>query len=84
MSGFQHKNGSFSLFKNAKDGNEARPDYYGDGVDLGGNPIKVAAWIKEGKAGKFMSCTMQLKNDQQVKKKPLEEDRAFTDDTLPF
>lgn len=58
---FEHRRGSFSLFKNDKGDNENRPDYTGDGLDPEGKPIKVSAWIKQGKNGKFMSCSIQYK-----------------------
>ena len=58
---YEQKPGQFVLFKNDKDGNESRPDYRGDGLDLDGKPIQVAAWIKQGKKGKFMACNIQLK-----------------------
>jgi len=57
---YEHKPGSFSLFKNDKGDNPKRPDYTGTGADLEGNAIKVSAWIKEGGKGKFMSCNFQL------------------------
>ena len=58
---YQPKPGSFSLFKNDKQGNANRPDYTGDGLDLDGKPIRVSAWVKQGKNGKFMSCNIQYK-----------------------
>ena len=36
---FEPKPGQFSLFKNDKGDNDARPDYTGDGADLDGNQI---------------------------------------------
>ena len=61
---FEHKPGSFALFKNHHKGeNERAPDYKGDGKDLDGNTIEVAAWIKEGAKGKFMSCVFKRKGD---------------------
>lgn len=83
------KAGQFALFKNDKGGNESRPDYVGDGADLQGNPIKVSAWLKEGKAGKFMSCSMQPKNTGQVPKEakkeaPFASDKSMPDDQIPF
>jgi len=53
---FEHKPGQFTLFKHDKKGNERAPDYSGDGKDLQGKAIRVAAWIKTGKTSKFMSC----------------------------
>jgi len=58
---FEHKPGSFSLFKNDKGDNPNRPDYTGEGMSLDGVPVKVSAWLKEGKNGKFMSCQFQEK-----------------------
>ena len=46
---------SFVLFKNDKDGNEARPDYTGKLTDESGKEWRIAAWIKDGAKGKFMS-----------------------------
>ena len=62
---YEHKPGSFTLFKNDKDGNEKRPDYTGEGMDLEGRLIRVSAWIKQGKNGKFMSCNIQKKSAEQ-------------------
>lgn len=85
---FEHKPGQFSLFKNDKQGNESRPDYWGEGKDLEGRPIRVSAWIKQGKAGKFMSCNFQLKSERsQPKTEAKSPDRGRLqdmDDDLPF
>lgn len=62
---YEHKPGTFSLFKNDKKGNEKAPDYRGDGKDFDGNAVEVAAWLKDGAKGKFMSCTFKLKGQQQ-------------------
>lgn len=59
---FEHKPGSFSLFKVDKQGNEKRPDYSGPGKDLTGQEIEVAAWLRDGGKGKFMSCTFKIKD----------------------
>ena len=61
---YEHKPGSFALFKNDKKGNEKAPDYRGMGKDLEGSDIEVAAWIREGGKGKFMSCTFKLKRER--------------------
>lgn len=66
---YEQKPGQFVLFKNNKDGNEARPDYTGDGLDLEGKPIRVAAWIKQGKNAKFMACNIQAKDAPKQKAK---------------
>jgi len=51
---FQMKDNSFNLFKNDKEGKEARPDYQGK-IRINGKEMRLAAWIKEGQNGKFMS-----------------------------
>jgi len=79
---YEPKPGSFSLFKNDKGDNEKRPDYTGDGLDPEGKPIKVSAWIKQGKNGKFMSCNIQYKTQGEtpVERNPV----ADIDSDLPF
>ena len=62
---YEQKPGDFVLFKNDKGDNPKRPDYRGDGIDLNGNPLEIACWIKEGKKGKFMSCTMKAQSQQK-------------------
>ena len=81
---YEHKPGTFSLFKNDKGDNEKRPDYTGEGMGLDGTPIKVSAWLKDGAKGKFMSCKFEEKSSGPVKvlvaKKPVELDS----DSIPF
>lgn len=45
------------LFKNDKGDNEKRPDYKGK-IDIAGKEYELAAWIKEGKSGKFLSLKL--------------------------
>lgn len=87
---FEHKPGSFSLFKNDKGGNDQRPDYRGEGKDLDGNAIELAAWIRrvEGKTP-FMACTFKLKGEPAAKPaaKPAAQSDggiAGMDDDIPF
>ena len=50
---------------------------------MNGEPVWVSAWIREGAKGKFMSCSMQHKNqDQPVKKKA--DVMSDLDNDLPF
>ena len=65
MSGYQQKDGQGALFKNDKGGNEARPDYRGS-VTINGTEYELAAWIKDGQKGKFMSLSAKPKEDRQV------------------
>ena len=78
---YEHKPGTFSLFKNDKQGNDKRPDYTGTGADADGNPIRVSAWLKDGQKGKFMSCRIE---PQQEKAKPAPAKPDDLDDDIPF
>ena len=80
---FQYKPGSFSLFRNTKKlAGDRLPDYKGEGKDTDGNDIEVAAWIRDGAKGKFMSCTMKPKAATQppAKVPPMPSD----DSDIPF
>jgi len=79
---FEHKPGSFSLFKNDKQGNEKRPDYTGDGMSLDGKHIKVSAWLKDGAKGKFMSCKFEEKTAGEPMKNAPAQHPA--DQEIPF
>ena len=79
---YEQKPGDFTLFKNDKEGNEKRPDYTGNGLSLDGSKIKVSAWIKQGKSGKFMSCRFQ-----PLTQAPAGKPRRMDDDeesNIPF
>lgn len=57
---------SGALFKNDKDGNEARPDFTGN-LDVEGSEYRIAAWKKVSKAGNtFLSLKIDLKQEQAV------------------
>jgi hypothetical protein len=79
---YEHKPGTFSLFKNDKQGNDKRPDYKGDGVDIDGTPVRVSAWLRDGKNGKYMSCKIEPKEARQEPAKPAQDDGLDSD--LPF
>jgi len=51
---FEQRDNGGAIFKNDKDGNEARPDYTGNCM-VNGKEMRIAAWIKQGQKGKFMS-----------------------------
>ena len=65
---YEAKPGTFSLFKNQNKQKETHPDYSGDGKDFDGNEIYVSAWLKDGKNGKFMSCSFKLKDAKPAAK----------------
>jgi hypothetical protein len=80
---FEQRDNSGVLFKNDKKGNEKAPDYTGMGM-VDGFEYKFAAWIKEGKKGKFMSVNFQRKDDEKEHQKPQQSNRDEVDVDLPF
>ena len=79
---YEPKPGQFSLFKHDKKGNDKAPDYSGDGMDLQGSRVRVAAWLKEGNGGKFMSCRLSYPQ-KPSESKPSEKPDDIESD-LPF
>ena len=69
---FEQKPGTGTLFKTDKK-SDKHPDYRGKILDQNGKEWALAAWVKEGKKGNFLSLKM-------------DEPRAKTDDSneLPF
>lgn len=56
MSNYQMQEGQFTLFKNNNVANNG-PQYTGE-IMVGGKKMRLAAWVKEGKNGKFFSGKM--------------------------
>ncbi len=54
MAGYEQREMSGILFKNDKKTGENHPDYRGS-CKINGAELEVAAWIKQGKASKFLS-----------------------------
>jgi hypothetical protein len=69
---YEMREGSGSLFRNDKDGNEKRPDYRGDAL-INGEVLEISAWIKEGKNGKFMSLSFKPKEAKATKPAPTQQ-----------
>jgi hypothetical protein len=74
---YEPKDGSGVLFKNEKK-KDTHPDYRGD-IMVGGKQYELAAWIKEGKKGKFMSLSAKPKAKEEKK-----GSAADLDDDIPF
>ena len=60
---YEHKENSGSIFRNDKEGKEARPDYTGtakiDGVDY-----RVASWVNTTQEGKeYLSLKFELQEE---------------------
>ena len=73
------------LFKNDKEGNENRPCYTGK-INVDGRELRLAAWIKQGQKGKFMSLNVsefQQQREQTSSQDPFASD-GVDDSSIPF
>lgn len=82
---YQQRDMSGQLFKNDKGDNPKRPDYRGS-ITIGGVEYELAAWIKEGQRGKFMSLNAKVKEARQEKPQTISNNMQPDefDDSLPF
>lgn len=77
---FEQKEGQGALFKNDRKAQPNQPDYTGNAL-VGGVTMRVAAWIKEGKKGKFMSLSIQPEGDKPKRDSGRAED---IESDIPF
>ena len=77
MSDFQQRENTGALFRNTRKDKPSQPDYRGD-LNVGGEAYELAAWLKEGKNGKFLSLSVK------PKEAPRPTDKPDFDDPLPF
>lgn len=69
------------LFKNHKKETEKHPDYTGR-INVNGTDWRLAAWLKEGKNGKFLSLSV---SEQTEKREPASSNTPIDlDDEVPF
>jgi hypothetical protein len=71
------------LFKNDKKETEKHPDYKGS-CEIEGTEYWIAAWIKEGQKGKFMSLSFSLKEEAKKPAPKKAEKIEADEDALPF
>lgn len=76
-----------NLFKNDKGDNDKRPDYRGDAM-INGELVEMAAWIKDGQKGKYMSISFKVKEEAPAKPQPKQRQAVMVDDMphdeIPF
>lgn len=75
MSDYVQKDGTGVLFKNERKEKESHPDRTGT-ITVGGKQYRLAAWIKDGKKGKFLSLSI---SDFQPKEKKHADTGRSTD-----
>jgi len=68
------------LFKNDKKTQDKHPDYRGE-ANVGGTEYWLAAWIKQGQKGKFMSIAFSLKDEPAKTVNPVDDE---LDEGIPF
>lgn len=75
---YEYKAGQFSLFKNTKKEKENQPDYQGDGADLSGQLIRIAAWKKTDKNGNlWLSCKFDIPKPKEAPKEQLSDEIPY-------
>lgn len=97
MSGYQPKPGDVSVFKNDRKEKDTHPDYRITGLDLNGDKIKGALWLKTDRNGnKYMSGKIEADTYQREGEFPAGDrgadrgvsgsDRqpAYNDSDVPF
>ena len=72
------------LFKNDKATNDRAPQFTGK-INIGGKELRLAAWVKEGKNGKFFSLKVSEFENKEPKPKPKTADVfGDLDSDVPF
>lgn len=81
---YEHKEGYGSIRKNTlKDEGSQQPDYRGD-IMLDGKVWEIAGWIKQGKAGSFLSLKGQEPREKQDAPRPKAKTAHDIEDDIPF
>jgi hypothetical protein len=70
------------LFKNQSE-NEKAPAYKGK-INVDGKDYELAAWIREGKSGKFMSLKVQEPRQKQAPSQAPQKDFDSMEDDVPW
>lgn len=77
---YENREGFGALFKNENRTSERQPEYKGSFKGLDGVEYDVAAWVKEGKKGKFLSLKVSHKREAAKER----AGAPALDDSVPF
>ena len=82
---FEQKDNSAAIFRNDKGDNPKRPDYTGNGM-VNGEAVRISAWIREGRNGKFLSLSFDKPKQKDAPKEKIPTQRHVDDfdDAVPF
>jgi hypothetical protein len=76
------KENSGALFRNDRKEKDTHPDYKGT-IRVDGQDYWISGWMNEsGKGVKYMGLSVQPKEEQA--KKPVHDNSAFEEDSIPF
>lgn len=77
MAAYEQKPNSGTLFKNDRKTATNHPDYQGTWKDANGKEWQFAAWVKEGKKGKFLSVSASEKRQANRSNLGVQDDLPF-------
>ena len=81
---YEQRDNNGSLFKNDKEGNQARPDYKGKAM-VNGRLMYLSAWVKTTQGGqKYMSIAFDAPKDEQPAQPEATQAPDAVEDDLPF